>query len=191
MICGVQAFIVYFSFAETRGSEILSRRAQMLTERTGVLHLADVDGGNDIPNQSLYKGIRDSVIRPVYYFATEPIVFAMSMWTGLLWVCYSTHVLSVAQYYGRYGLIYLLFHSLSLIYDQYDFSTGQTGTVFCASIVGTSISMVMAKWQDHMYIRDKKRAPSGRAPPESRLYGACVSFVFFGVIAISWLYAPW
>lgn len=84
MICGVQAIIVYVVFVETRGPEILERRARMLTTRTGVLHLAHIDGGSENPTQSLYKEIKTSVVRPAYYLVTEPIVFAMAMWVGLL-----------------------------------------------------------------------------------------------------------
>jgi hypothetical protein len=44
-------------------------------------------------------------------------------------------------------------------------------------IIGAFFGTFATIWQDHLYNQDGKRAPNGRAPPESRLYGACVSIM--------------
>jgi hypothetical protein len=75
--------------------------------------------------------------------------------------------------------VFLLFSSIPLVYEQYGFSVGETGCVLVTVIIGALFGMFAARWQDRLYHRDGKLTPHGRAPPESRLYGACVSVVTY------------
>jgi hypothetical protein len=47
------------------------------------------------------------------------------------------------------------------------------------AVVGAFFGTFAAMWQDRLYHRDGKLTPHGRAPPESRLYGACVSYLYY------------
>lgn len=79
------------------------------------------------------------------------------------------------EFFIRWGVVFLLFSSVPLIYAQYNFSVGEIGSIFITAVIGDFLGLFTARWQDNLYNRDSKRSPHGRAPPESRLYGACVS----------------
>lgn len=70
--------------------------------------------------------------------------------------------------------MFLLFSSVPLVYRQYNFNEGQIGSVFSTTIIGAVLGLFAARYQDHLYDCDAKKTPHGRAPPESRLYAACV-----------------
>ena len=82
-------------------------------------------------------------------------------------------------------MIFLLFSAVPLVYAQYGFSLGETGSIFITMMVGAFFGAFAARWQDHLYDRDGKRTPHGRAPPESRLYGACVSPLTFSTVGLT------
>lgn len=84
--------------------------------------------------------------------------------------------------------MFLLYSAVPLVYTQYNFSAGLKGTVFIAVILGASLGAIASHFQDRLYTRDAKRAPGGRAAPESRLYGACVGGI---CVPISLLWFAW
>ncbi|KIM74413.1 hypothetical protein PILCRDRAFT_828255 [Piloderma croceum F 1598] len=171
MILGsVMSIVVYFVLVETRGSKILEDRARQLTVRTGVLHIADTDGSNK-EQRSMLELIKSTASRPIAFLLTEPVVAAIATWAALLW-----------------GVVFLLFSSVPLVYKQYGFSIGETGSVMVTAVIGAFFGTFAAMWQDHLYHRDGKLTPHGRAPPESRLYGACVGGV---IVPISLLWFAW
>lgn len=104
---------------ETRGDVLLSRRAKRLTKETSRLHLCR----SDIERGSLYTLLTVSVVRPmrkseslpvvltVEYLLTEPIVMALAVWVGFAW-----------------GIIFLSGVSTLLVFEQYGFNIGQTGS---------------------------------------------------------------
>lgn len=81
--------------------------------------------------------------------------------------------------------------------DVYGFSQGQQGLVFVAFLVGASVGALFTQWSDKLYQRDAKKEPNGKAPPESRLYAACVGslvvpaavymFAWTGKASIPWI----
>lgn len=75
-------------------------------------------------------------------------------------------------------MVFLLYSSVPLIYAQYNFSPGETGTVFLTGIVGAFFGVFAARWQDRLYQRDAERTVLGIAAPESRLYAARVGLFF-------------
>lgn len=72
--------------------------------------------------------------------------------------------------------MFILYSAVPLVYAQYNFSNGQIGTTFVTVIIGAFFGVFLARWQDGLYQRDGAKTALGRAPPESRLYAACVSF---------------
>ena len=174
IVSGVMNVAIYFLLVETRGSKILENRARELTLQTGILHIADIDGSSN-PQASLFQIVKASASRPIVFLVTEPVVAAMSTWAALLSV--QSHLVhsSTDRLYCRWGVVYLLFSSVPLVYAQYNFSVGEKGSILTAAVVGALFGVFAAKWQDNLYDRDARRTPHGRAPPESRLYGARVS----------------
>lgn len=165
---------MYFLLVETRGSKILDDRARKLTLQTGILHITDT-GENNNPQASLLQLVKTTASRPIIYLATEPVVAAIATWAALLSVEWDCLHSSTYQLYCRWGVVYLLFSSIPLVYAQYNFSVGETGSILTTVIIGALLGTFAAKWQDHLYHRDARQTSHGRAPPESRLYGACVS----------------
>lgn len=152
---------IYFLLDETRGSKILEDRARRLTIETGVLHIANTDDSSK-PRVSILQLIKTTASRPIVFLLTEPLVAAIATWAALLW-----------------GVFFLLFASIPLVYQQYGFSVGETGSVMVTVIIGAFLGVFAARWQDYLYQRDARKTPHGRGPPESRLYGACVSLELF------------
>lgn len=157
IIAGTMNIGIYFLLSETRGSKILEDRARRLTAETGILHISNAEGSSK-PQVTMLQLIRTTASRPIVFLLTEPVVAAVATWAALLW-----------------GVVFLLFGSIPLVYQQYGFSVGETGTVLVTVIIGAFLGVFAARWQDHLYQRDARKTPHGRAPPESRLYGACVS----------------
>lgn len=81
-----------------------------------------------------------------------------------------------------------MFSSIPLVYAQYGFSTGETGSVLICAILASVFGFFLGSWQDKMYTRDARRSVSGHAPPESRLYGACVGAV---LVPVSLFWFAW
>jgi heme/copper-type cytochrome/quinol oxidase subunit 3 len=173
-VSGIMNIAMYFLLVETRGSKILENRARKLTLQTGILHIADT-GENNNQQASLLQLVKATASRPIIFLVTEPVVAGIATWAALLLVesCYLC--LTPYRLYCRWGVVYLLFSSIPLVYAQYNFSVGETGTILVTVIIGAILGIFAAKWQDHLYHQDARRTPHGRAPPESRLYGACVS----------------
>lgn len=173
-VSGIMNIVMYFLLVETRGSKILENRARKLTLQTGILHIADT-GENNNQQTSLFQLVKATASRPIIYLATEPVVAAIATWAALLSVEPRCLHSSAYRLYYRWGVVYLLFSSIPLVYAQYNFSVGETGSILVTVIIGAILGIFAAKWQDHLYHQDARRTLHGRAPPESRLYGACVS----------------
>ncbi|KII84153.1 hypothetical protein PLICRDRAFT_46519 [Plicaturopsis crispa FD-325 SS-3] len=167
MIIGAALLVaMYFLLVETRGSAILDARARALTRETGIPHIADTKDRSH--TGSMFQLIRTTAARPIVFLLTEPVVAAMATWAALLW-----------------GVVFILFSAVPLIYEQYGFTVGQTGSVFATTIIGAILGTFAARYQDHLYDRDAKKTAHGRAPPESRLYAASVRGVLIP-IALFW-----
>lgn len=98
IIGGISFLINCFVLVETRGSTLLSRRAEKLTELTGKLHAAP----GDKEKGDLGTLLRVSLTRPIIFLFTEPIVAGVSLWVAFVW-----------------GTLFLFIQSASLIFEQY------------------------------------------------------------------------
>ncbi|KAF7974621.1 hypothetical protein HWV62_11598 [Athelia sp. TMB] len=176
IIAFVMAVVMYFVLAETRGSKILEDRARRLTQETGVLHIADTESSGSSAllgqqNLGIWSLLRTTASRPIVFLITEPVVTALATWAALLW-----------------GVVFILYSSVPLIFAQYGFSSGQTGSTFVTVIIGAVFGVLAARVQDRLYQRDGAKTALGRAPPESRLYAACVGGL---VVPVSLFWFAW
>jgi hypothetical protein len=106
------------------------------------------------------------------YLATEPIVFAVSLWIGVCWAC-----------------IFVFLNSVSIVFGEaYGMGTGQTGTVLLSIGVGGLIGFGLNLVQERLYRRAALRSPTGKAEPEARLYFAIIgAFAFpLGIFWYAW-----
>lgn len=110
---------------------------------------------------------------------TEPIVSVLSLWIGFAW-----------------GVIFLGGPATILVFAQYGFSPGEKGSMGCTMAVGGIIGYISTYHQEKLYARAAKRSPTGRAPPEARLYWAAAGGILFpaGMMAFAWTgrpHIPW
>lgn len=179
-------------FRETRGSILLSRKAQCLNkwyeerEKLGYIGFEMAIGEprsekietqrirwkvkSDDERESLSKMIGISVYRPFHLLVTEPVVFFFSLWVSFSW-----------------AVLYLTFGSIPLVFSHsHGFTIQQSGAVFAALCVGASLSTVLSIYQDRLLARylatlDKNTEKQSRlmrnldlSCPEGRLYFACI-----------------
>jgi uncharacterized membrane protein len=132
----------------------------------------------------------ESVTDSIVYLATEPIVTALAVWIGFAWSC-----------------LFLSAASTLLVFRQYGWNVGQLGsiqayvsTTFIRSTklissclcVGAILGFAANFHQEHIYAKKARKSPSGRAPPEARLYyAAFVGLAFpIGLFGFAWTGRP-
>lgn len=188
-MCGMMVSAVALFFSETRGSIILSRKAQCLNkwyeerEAAGYVGFEMPVGRektesqrvrwkvkSDEERESVTKMIGISVYRPFHLLVTEPVVFFFSLWVAFAW-----------------AVLYLTFGSVPLVFGRsHGFNTQQAGAVFAAMMVGAAVSTVISIYQDGFLARylatsAKSHPNPGRirrnldlSSPEGRLYFTCI-----------------
>lgn len=202
--CGLLVGIVGLFFKETRGSILLSRKAEAINKYYELLESAGQYGHemlmppttilsdeelqpllyesqrirwrvkSDEERESLGKMISISVYRPFHLLVTEPVVFFFSLWVSFAW-----------------AVLYLTFASIPLVFSQtHSFTIEQSGSIFAAISIGGCLSTVLSIYQEsllaHLILRlqsSTKKIPSKWATklsnldltcPEARLYFTCV-----------------
>lgn len=198
----VSVVLNVFVLRETRAEKLLSRRAQKLTKATGIKHVCKADLQE---HKSFLAVLRVSALRPLRgcwplhpygsspnplleFLTGEPIVTVLSIWIGFAW-----------------AVIYLGGTATILVFRQYGFTDGQTGSVqayvyyaerptdpnSCIG-VGALIGSCTNYHQEYLYRRAAQRSPTGRAPPEARLYWAAIGGVLFplGTMVFAWTGTP-
>ena len=166
--------LVIWLFKETRGSVLLSRRAQKLNGWYGAREEAGLFGFDmpiegeekrqslrirwkvkaDEERESLVKMIGISVYRPFHLLLTEPVVFFFSLWVSFSW-----------------AVLYLTFSSIPLVYTaNHHFNVQQNGAVFAAICVGALLATVLSIYQEKVARHFGKMSST----PEGRLYFSCV-----------------
>ncbi|KIR52444.1 MFS transporter [Cryptococcus gattii Ru294] len=161
---GVQAIIAtasiifnIFFMRETRADVLLSWRAKKMTKETGVKHVAAAD----LERTDMVTLIRVSLIRPLQYLVTEPIVSALSAWIGFAWAC-----------------IFLSQSSILLVFESYGFNAAQAGSFQTTMAIGAVLGFISQYHQEHLYSRACAKH-NGKAPPEARLYWAAYGGLLF------------
>jgi hypothetical protein len=175
--------IVFFFFAETRGSVLLSRKAKALNKYYTALEDAGYPGVMmpssastsdpqkkvaqrirwkvlaDEERSSIVTMLRISLLRPFTMLVTEPVVFFFSLWVSFSW-----------------GVLYMTFAAVPLIFERtYGFNIEQVGGVFASTCVASILFAVVAICQERL---GRRYLPASQTAildsPEGRLYFACV-----------------
>ncbi|MCJ1406787.1 hypothetical protein MMC19_000856 [Ptychographa xylographoides] len=195
--CGLCITAVIIFFKETRGSVLLSRRAQLLNkwyesrEHAGYYGFnmpADLDGikpqsqrirwkvKSDEDRESLAKMIGISLYRPFHLLATESVVFFFSLWVAFSW-----------------AVLYLTFSSIPLVFTtNHNFDLQQNGAVFAALCIGSILSTILSIYQEKIARYYGKSSNT----PEDRLYFSCVESALLpiGLFWFGWTsfsHIPW
>ncbi|KAJ5112811.1 Major facilitator superfamily domain general substrate transporter [Penicillium argentinense] len=184
--------IIFFFFKETRGSVLLSRKANALNTyyeklekagHYGVIVPSDDEGGttikrirwkvkSDEQRASLATMIQISLYRPFHMLVTEPVVFFFSLWVSFSW-----------------ATLYLQFSSVPLVFrTNHGFNVEQTGAVFTAMCVGVVLITIISISQEKIAMRFGKLSSSA----EGRLYFVCVESILLpiGLFWFGWTSFP-
>ncbi|KAE8153658.1 hypothetical protein BDV25DRAFT_127035 [Aspergillus avenaceus] len=181
VVSAVFVVLIILFFKETRGSVILSRKAQALNkyydalEETGHIGMIMPSEPGEKPQTkrirwkvqsdeqraSLIQMISVSCYRPFHMLFTEPVVFFFSLWVSFSW-----------------AVLYLQFGSVPLIFTtNHDFNTEQSGAVFTSMCVAVIIATLISIYQERVVGRFIALPNT----PEKRLYFACVQAVLMPI----------
>ncbi|KFX91100.1 hypothetical protein V490_06072, partial [Pseudogymnoascus sp. VKM F-3557] len=184
--CGAVVLAVILFLKESRGSVLLSKKAEALNkwyetrEAAGYVgfEMPDPSGSGEVPQrvrwlvkedeerESLLKMMKISVWRPIHLLATEPVVFWFSLWVSFAW-----------------AVLYLTFASLPLIFSTtYSFNLQECGAVFAAMSVGAILASYLAIAQDSHALALARfftklrpgHPPPTHGDPEVRIAIACL-----------------
>ncbi|GMK56290.1 hypothetical protein CspeluHIS016_0301300 [Cutaneotrichosporon spelunceum] len=158
---------------ETRGNIILRRRAKRMTNETGLLHMSKYDLTST--HKSTAQQLTKSVGLPLKMLLTEPIVIALTLWIGFAW-----------------AIIFLGGTSTILVFEQYGFSPGESGSIQSCIGIGGIMGYLTSFHQEHLFHKAAARSPTGRASPEARLYWAAIGGLIFpsATLAFGWTGRP-
>jgi multidrug resistance protein len=204
IVFGVVVAIVIVFFKETRGSVLLSRKAKALNaylekvEKAGVLRSAseislsprDTEKeclpqlaepmrkrlrykvAADENRSSVGKLIYLSLTTPFHLLLTEPVVFFFSLWVAFAW-----------------GVLYMSFDDIPLVFAARGFSTEQIGAVYTAIAIGSILGAILSIYQEKIAKRYWKHLTT---TPEGRLYFACVESALLplGLFWFGWTSFP-
>ena len=179
-------------FKESRGSVLLSQRAELLNRWMETRETADLYGfempvegegrtksqrirwkvRSDEERETLGKMIGISFYRPFHLLFTEPVVFWFSLWAAFAW-----------------GVLYLTFTSIPLVFTtNHHFSVEQSGAVFASMCVGSVLATILSIYQEKLARHYGMISES----PEGRLYFACVESALMpiGLFWFGWTSFP-
>ncbi|KAJ5928507.1 Major facilitator superfamily domain general substrate transporter [Penicillium verhagenii] len=193
IVSSVFVVIIYFFFKETRGSVILSRKANALNKYYEKLeeagHIGVITVSEDQPEKqtirrirwkvesdeqraSLLTAVQISIYRPFHMLFTEPVVFFFSLWVSFSW-----------------ATLYLQFSSIPLVFrTNHNFTVEQTGAVFTSLCVGVVIITLISIYHESI------AAKFGKLPStaEGRLYFVCIESILLpiGLFWFGWTSYP-
>ena len=190
--CGLVVLAQFIFLRETRGSVLLSRKAQALNawyaerEEAFPSFAAATSSGNkpqrkirwkvksDEERASILTIIKISLVRPFHLLLTEPILFWFSAWVSFAWM-----------------ILYLTFGGIPLLFTtNHGFDSQANGLVFFAIVVSSIVFGFVCTYQEKLGLRSigglRRVLRFADDAPESRLYFVCVESVLFP-IGIFWL----
>lgn len=144
---------------ESRATLLLDRRLRRIRKATGNAALR-IENPDHVPDLRTF--IRLVLFRPLVLLVTEPIVFMVSMISGL-----------------AFALVYLFAAVLPIVYGSYGFTSEQSSLAFIALGIGFLCS-VFTRIYDRMVAA--KRAKTGRPlSPEDKLAGFVAASPAFAI----------
>lgn len=177
---GVQALLCGFLWIggsllipETYAPVILSRRAKVLSKRTGKKYVSVIEKrqGKIDPRAAFEKALK----RPWALLFLEPIVLLISIWMAIV-----------------YGTLFMLFGAFPIVYaEARGWSQGISGLPFLGVAVGMMSGCGYCILDNRRYLRIA-RANNGEAPPEARLAPALVGALAIpiGMFWFAWSNGP-
>ncbi|GAA6033954.1 hypothetical protein JCM8097_000426 [Rhodosporidiobolus ruineniae] len=173
IMSGCSCILTFFFLPETRGELILSKRANALTEESGIQHY--IRGAHKA--RSFIEGVKLSSTRPLLYLFTEPIVTMCALWIGFAW-----------------GVTFLGFGATALVFsDVYGFNAGLKSTPVLTGLIGALFGFVENELIQEPLYRCAVQRGGGRAQPEARLYSSAAGALMFavGFFGFAWTARPW
>lgn len=170
-------FPVYYVFLhESRGTVILSRRAQEM-RRQGLAGYTQHD--IDRASTSIVRNLVDSATRPAILFCTESVVFVSTLWSAF-----------------TVGTLFLFTQSVEQVFSGlYGWTPVQAGFIQCAIVIGQFIGWAMNLLSRKLYLASaawNSEVP-GVPVPEARLYFPVMGGVFGisgGMFTYAWTSYP-
>ncbi|KAK5136060.1 hypothetical protein LTR08_004110 [Meristemomyces frigidus] len=151
-IFGVVAQAIHFFVPETRSSCILDQVAKRKRKQG-----TQIWGPNEVKGRFFWQRIdlKEScklMWRPYQFLLTEPIVTALSLFSGF-----------------SDALIFIGLNSFGLVLKQWNFTTIQVGLSFFPLLIGYAVAFILFVWRYH-YDREVMDGDENRIRPERRLW---------------------
>lgn len=172
----VLAIIAILNMKETYTPVLLRRRAHKLHLDSGgqLFYISKYDLGK---NLSLGHLLRINLSRPFVFLVTEPIVTLLTIYISL-----------------AYATLYSLFTSLPIVFQEHrGWGRSHGGVAYLGIGAGVLLAVAFVPFQAWHYTRACKRSPTGKAPPEARLFVTCLGAVLMpvGLFWFAWTCQPW
>ncbi|KAJ3476096.1 hypothetical protein NLI96_g11395 [Meripilus lineatus] len=168
MVSGFALTIGFLATPETFAPALLRKRAHKLQRAAGgqVYFTSKFDIQR---SRSLGDILKLNLIRPFQFLATEPIVLLMAIYIAI-----------------TYAILYSFFAAFPIVFQQHrGFTPGEGGLAFLGVGLGILIGTSLAPVNNKLYWRAMDRSPTGKAPPEARLYFPMVG-AFLLPIGLFW-----
>ncbi|KAI0736845.1 MFS general substrate transporter [Fomitopsis betulina] len=175
-VAAAVAFLGFvFVLPETYAPVLLRWRARQLRRASGgkTVYVSHFDITRTRDRGAYW---RTNLARPFLFLATEPIVSLFSVYIGV-----------------AYAILYAFFAAYPIVFQQQrHWSPGVGGLAFIGVGVGTTFGMCLAPLQNRFYWAAMRKSPSGRAPPEARLYSPMFGAVCLpvGLFWFAWTCTP-
>ncbi|KAI0340631.1 MFS general substrate transporter [Trametopsis cervina] len=160
---------------ETYAPALLRRRARKLAKETeGRWHFVST---YDLQRStSFFVVLRINLKRPFVFLLTEPIVVLLAIYISVV-----------------YAILYAFFAAYPIVFQEIrGFSSGQGGLAFLGVGLGVAIGTALAPYQNKLYRQAMRKSPTGKAPPEARLYMPMMGAILCpaGLFWFSWTSLP-
>lgn len=144
---------------------LLDWKSTQLRRQTGDRHYM-----SEHSRSSFFQRVKATILRPVIFFSTEPVIAVLGAYLVLL-----------------YCILFTFLSGFDYIFKQtYNLSTGQTGSCFGAIAAGATIATFTAPALYTSTRRETQYEHGAAVPPEFRLWPAIVAGPFLP-ISLFWL----
>ncbi|OCH95314.1 MFS general substrate transporter [Obba rivulosa] len=160
---------------ETYHPALLRKRVKKLMQASGgeIFYVSKFD----IKHKRTFKAVfKRNMGKPFVFLATEPIVLFIAIYVSI-----------------AYATLYAFFAAYPIVFQEHrHFSPGQGGLTFLGVGLGTMTGTALTPIQNRLYWRAMARSPTGRAPPEARLYLPMVGGLGLpiGIFWFAWTSSP-
>ncbi|KKY26687.1 putative mfs multidrug [Diplodia seriata] len=189
IVDAVMMVVICICFKETRGSVLLSRKAQTLNkwyearEEAGYFNFdmpSESDAQKKVSQRIRWKVKSDeeradlmtmitiSLYRPFHLLLTEPVVFFFSLWVSFSW-----------------AILYLTLGAIPLVFEtRHNMSLGQANSIFAVMVLFAIFAVLLSVFQENWARRKGKLLDN----PEGRLYFACIESALMpiGLFMFGW-----